>query len=206
MWRHRINSTIRSTTISYPRYRSLFTSTRQIMNSTKGSNDVEGMVASDDVFVPPVPGADGAADPAPYIAGLKQLFTSKETSEQDKVVDKMYAQKAIFDDNIVYVSGHPNIKAQFHTLAKVFRSVEMTVDSTEWLTDKDGKTLKIINHQNYALGKRNIKLGVDTQLKIGEDGLVKHHIERWQGKWTSFWVLRWALGGTSSMFLRCFRV
>ena len=42
-------------------------------------------------------------DTGKFTSALKQLYTTKDPKEQDKIIDEMYSTKTEFDDNLTRV-------------------------------------------------------------------------------------------------------
>ena len=139
------------------------------------------------------------------LIGLRALYTTKDTSEQDRLIDAEYDPQAIFDDNLVHVQGAPSMKVQFHALAKCFKRCSLKPTSYELSDEGTGKRLKVMNEQAYVVGGRTIGLTVETVLQMNSDGRITKHQDTWQDSYANWGFIKRAIGSTSSALLRMIR-
>lgn len=136
------------------------------------------------------------------LIGLRALYTTKDTKEQDNLIDAEYDAKTIFDDNIMHVHGAPSMKVQFHALAKCFKSCSLKPTSYELTDEGTGKRLKVMNDQAYVVGGRTIGLKVETILQMNSDGRITKHQDTWQDSYNNFGFIKRLIGSSSSAILR----
>jgi hypothetical protein len=141
------------------------------------------------------------------LKSMKQLYESKDTKQQDAVIDSTYAEKAEFEDGIAHVFGRTSIKSQFHALAKCFGPVEFICSESKTEdAPAGGKKVTLTGKQKYGFGKRTIELNAITTVDMDSAGMITRHKDVWQGSWINLGLLKRPFGSTTSMLYRMIRL
>ena len=127
---------------------------------------------------------------------------------QDGIIDESYRPDAVFDDNLCHVTGIPNIKVQFHAVAKLFKTCKITIKSStvEPVEEKlaaslpGGRVIQMYNLQDYTVGSKQIPIECDTTITIDAEGKITNHVDKWRKRWANFGFLkRWGGSATSAL-------
>lgn len=153
---------------------------------------------------PPAGSPAGRAGVQNLVDGLKKQYETKDTKEQDQIIESLYAVNATFIDNLAHVHTHKGIQLQFHAVAKFFKTTQFEAKSPE--IQEDGKVVVIPCTQTYTMGKRVIPLEATTTLTLNEDGKILKHVDVWKDKFNPWGVWKRFVGSTTSGMYRVFGV
>jgi hypothetical protein len=133
---------------------------------------------------------------------------------QDAIIDEQYRADAVFDDNLFHVKGTPNIKVQFHAVAKLFKTCkissipEVTIDPVDEKTAAKlpgGRVIKVYNIQDYNVLKRDIKIECDTTITIDAEGKVAEHWDKWRHRPANLGILKRIGGSITSALMKAIK-
>lgn len=127
---------------------------------------------------------------------------------QDGIIDESYRRDAVFDDNLFHVTGTPNIKVQFHAVAKLFKTCKISIqsstveaiDAKRAATVPGGRVIKVFNIQDYTVASKDIKIECDTTITIDAEGKITDHMDKWRSRWANFGFLK-RIGGSATSAL-----
>lgn len=158
---------------------------------------------------PATPLADASSNPvvAKVLSNFVKQYETRDTKEQDQIIDEAYSANAVFDDNLFHVHTPKNIKPQFHAVAKMFKSVKVeNKESTFEGPDSDGNSvLKVYNVQEYVLGSRNVVIECDSTFKLNSEGKIMSHYDVWRDRPANFGILKRVGGSFGSWVMRLVR-
>jgi hypothetical protein len=129
---------------------------------------------------------------------------------QDGIIDEQYRTDAVFDDNLFHVKGTPNIKVQFHAVAKLFKTCkisiqEVTVTPVEEKTAAKlpgGRVIKVYNVQDYNVLQKDIKIECDTTITIDAEGKIAEHWDKWRKRPANLGILKRIGGSVTSALMK----
>lgn len=146
---------------------------------------------------------------------LAKVYTTKDVLEQVCLIDKLYADQAVFIDNMICASGKKAVKLQLYSLIKLFGSVAVSQEQPTTKQSIDVQEVSFKNTQKYTfertgfISKRllpeEVELQVLTTLSLDRlSGKITRHEDAWQNFGSQPVFLRkFAAGSANTIFRIC---
>lgn len=161
-------------------------------------------------------------------ADVFKVYTTKSTTETDELVQKLYAPKGVFSDNITYVSTAKEISLMWKGLQATFPTVEVQVHDVSASPAQEGAShnttvrfgqhspvdhtatqVSIKNTQTYhckgmmsKLAGNTVAMEVVTTLHLDDQGRILLHQDAWQDRSSMPRFLRSMGGSLTNLVLR----
>ena len=119
------------------------------------------------------------------VRDVQSLYTTRDTSEQDRIFAARYAENATFEDPIMKVAKPSYLRVQFHALVRLFSNISFeTTNVSRSFPSNDGKMISIVvnNTQTYFTSNStfmppSVVVYAQTTLCVHPQSLriLKHH-------------------------------